>query len=221
MPSLLKAKTAFLTPLVDYFTLLQLSDKFLTGCPFLNGGIETKTPIPWLLWFSPQLLLVLELHIHFWCATSAPAMLLNYYYLTIFPLITMTDGNQPWSCSLNSMSNSPNANGDDASHVLALKASVCAPALSYYSSLQSLFLVTRLHTSIWRKSLWNSGKWFSVDRHHIMMINDGQVSSVKTVIPLAAHLQIHEAFLQAEATESCKPGKNSPFNLFSQTREKK
>lgn len=36
----------------------------------------------------------------------------------------MTDGNQPWSCSLNSMSNSPNANGDDASHELALKASV-------------------------------------------------------------------------------------------------
>lgn len=36
----------------------------------------------------------------------------------------MTDGNQPWSCSLNSTSNGPNANGDDASHELALKASV-------------------------------------------------------------------------------------------------
>lgn len=39
----------------------------------------------------------------------------------------MTDGNQPWSCSLNSTSNSPNANGDDASHELALKASVYSP----------------------------------------------------------------------------------------------
>lgn len=54
-------------------------------------------------------------------------MLLNYYYLTILPLITVTDGNQPWLCSLNSTSNSPNANGDDASHELALKASVYPP----------------------------------------------------------------------------------------------
>lgn len=34
-----------------------------------------------------------------------------------------------------------------------------------------------------------------VDRHHIMMINDGQVSSLKTVIPLAAHFLIHGVFL--------------------------
>ena len=141
-------------------------------------------------------LLVLELHVHILCASLAPAMLLNYYYLTILPLITMTDGNQPWSCSLNSTSNSPNANGDDASHELALKASVYPPPLFLLLFTAMLFLVTRLHASIWSNSLWNSGKWFSVDRHHIMMINDGQVCSLKTVIPLAAHFQIHGVFLQ-------------------------
>ena len=132
--------------------------------PFLSGRAKNRTLISWPLWFYPQFLLVLKLHLHFWCASLAPAMLLNYYYLTILPLITMTDGNQPWSCSLNSTSNSPNANGDDASHELALKASVYPPHTppSYYSSLQCLFLVTRLHASIQSNSLWNSGKWFSL-----------------------------------------------------------
>lgn len=118
----------------------------------------------------------------FWCAPEAPAMLLNYYCLTIFPLITMTGGKQPWSCSLNSMSNTPKANGDDASRELALRASVSAPPPSYYSSLWCLFLVTRLHTSLQRNSSRNSGKWFSVDRHHIMMINDREVRLSKSHI---------------------------------------
>lgn len=124
MPSSLRTKTALFTLLVGYFNPLQPWGKFLPGCPFLSGSAENRTPISWLSCFYPQFLLVLELHIHFWCASLAPAMLLNYYYLTILPLITMTDGNQPWPCSLNSTSNSPNANGDDASHELALKASV-------------------------------------------------------------------------------------------------
>lgn len=165
MPPFLRAKTALFTLLVDYFNPLKFWEKFPSGCSFLSGRAKNRTPISWLLWFYPQLLLVLELHIHFWCASLAPAMLLKYYYLTILPLINMTDGNQPWSCSLNSTSNSPNANGDDASHELALKASVYppyTPPLSYYSSLQCLFLVTRLHASIWSNSLWNSGKWFSL-----------------------------------------------------------
>lgn len=115
----------------------------------------------------------------FRCTPEAPVTLLNYYCLTIFPLITMADGKQPWSCSLNSTSNIPNANGGDASHELALRASVSAPPPPYYSSLPCLFLVTRLHTSLQRNPSRNSGKWFSVDRHHIMMINDGRVSLPK------------------------------------------
>ena len=110
------------------------------SCPLLSGRAETRTSICWLLWFYPQFLLVLELHVHILCVFLAPAMLLNYYYLTILPLITMTDGNQPWSCSLNSTSNSPNANGDDASHELALKASVYPPPLFLLLSLQCFFL---------------------------------------------------------------------------------
>lgn len=110
----------------------------------------------------------------------------------------MTDGKQPWSCSLNTTSNSPSANGGDASHELVLKASVypltpCPITLHC----EAFLLVTRLHASTGSNSLWNSGKWFSVDRHHIMMINDGQVSSLKTVIPLAARFQIHGVFLRA------------------------
>lgn len=156
----------------------------------------------------------------FWCALEAPAMLLNYYCLTISPLITMTDGNQPWSCSLNSTSNTPNAKGDDASQELALRASVSAPPPSYYSPLWGLFLVTRLHTSLQRNSSRNSGKRISVDRHRIMMINDGEPRLPKSVF---SERQLPKAWSTspATATSSCKPGKSSLSNLLSQSRRQK
>lgn len=131
-PPCLSPKTALATATGGIVT--SPGGKCLAACPRPRGRAENWSPVSQLWWFYPQFSLGLEPHVHFWCASSAPAMLLNYYYLTILPLITVTDGNQPWSCSLNSTSNSSSANGDDASHELALKASVYPHPLSYHSS---------------------------------------------------------------------------------------